>query len=107
MESLQCFIVDMLKESNKKIYVFYDELDDKFDATVEYKNAMISFLNAVVSINKTLMQNKIDAKIGAVIRHDIINTFSSPNINKIIEDNSVTLDWCSAGERASDSEILI
>lgn len=43
MESLQCFIVDMLKESNKKIYVFYDELDDKFDATVEYKNAMISF----------------------------------------------------------------
>lgn len=106
MESLQCFIVDMLKESNKKIYVFYDELDDKFDATVEYKNAMISFLNAVVSINKTLMQNKIDAKIGAVIRHDIINTFSSPNINKIIEDNSVTLDWCSAGERASDSEIF-
>lgn len=106
MESLQSFIVDMLKESSKKIYVFYDELDDKFDATVEYKNAMISFLNAVMSINKTLMQNSIDAKVGAVIRHDIINTFSSPNINKIIEDNAVTLDWCTVEERASNSEIF-
>ena len=106
MESLQFFIIEMLRESNKKIYVFYDELDDKFDATIEYKNAMISFLSAVMSINKSFIQNNIDAKIGAVIRHDIINTFSSPNINKIIEDNSVTLDWYSSGAQASDSEIF-
>ncbi|WP_039057067.1 hypothetical protein [Enterobacter sp. Bisph1] len=106
IESLQFFILEMLKENNKKVFIFYDELDDKFDATIEYKNAMISFLNAVMSINKSFMQNNIDAKIGAVIRHDIINTFSSPNINKIIEDNSVTLDWCTTGERASDSEIF-
>lgn len=106
IESLQSFILEMLKESNKEIYIFYDELDDKFDATVEYKNAMISFLNAVMSVNKILTESNIVAKIGAVIRHDIINTFSSPNINKIIEDNSVTLDWNSSIERASDSEIF-
>lgn len=106
IESLQCFLIDMLRESNKEVYIFYDELDDKFDATTEYKNAMISFLNAVMSVNKSLMQNNIIAKIGAVIRHDIINTFSSPNINKIIEDNSVILDWNSSAVRASDSEIF-
>lgn len=106
IESLQYFIIQMLIESKKELYIFYDELDDKFDATLEYKNAMISFLNAVMSVNKSLIDNNIVAKIGAVIRHDIINTFSSPNINKIIEDNSVTLDWNSSAERASDSEIF-
>lgn len=106
IESLQYFLIDMLKESNKEVYIFYDELDDKFDATIEYKNAMISFLNAVMSVNKNLMENNVVAKIGAVIRHDIINTFSSPNINKIIEDNSVTLDWNYSAVQASDSEIF-
>ncbi|HHQ6001906.1 TPA: hypothetical protein ACSRWF_003809, partial [Morganella morganii] len=66
IESLQYFLIDMLKESNKEVYIFYDELDDKFDATIEYKNAMISFLNAVMSVNKNLMENNVVAKIGAV-----------------------------------------
>ncbi|HHR6575331.1 TPA: P-loop ATPase, Sll1717 family [Providencia alcalifaciens] len=106
IESLQYFLIDMLKEKNKEVYIFYDELDDKFDRTVEYKNAMISFLNAVISVNNSLMQNNVVAKIGALIRYDIINTFSSPNINKIIEDNSIILDWSCGKVQASDSDIF-
>lgn len=106
LESLNLFLKEMIKESSKKVCIFYDELDDKFDSSEEYKNAMVSFMNAITSINKEYYIDGIDIKIGAVIRHDIINTLSSPNINRIIEDNSIVLDWATTQPKASDSEIF-
>ncbi|WP_196005487.1 P-loop ATPase, Sll1717 family [Citrobacter freundii] len=105
IESLQSFLVGLINESSRQICIFYDELDDKFDSTLEYKNAVISFMSAIMSINSIFLKGNVKAKVGAVIRYDIINSFSSPNINRIIEDNSVTIDWNNNFERASDSEI--
>ncbi|WP_347290275.1 hypothetical protein [Kluyvera georgiana] len=106
IESLQSFIMEVFNESSREMFIFYDELDDKFDSTVEYKNAIISFMNAVTSINSIFLKSNVKVKVGAVIRNDIINSLSSPNINRIIEDNAVILDWNDGVERASDSEIF-
>ena len=106
IESLSSYLIGMILESNKKICIFYDELDDKFDASDEYKTGIISFMSCLSTINKEFLQAGVDVKVGAVIRHDIINCLSSPNINRVIEDNSIVLDWGIGQTKAINSEIF-
>ncbi|EGQ9190587.1 hypothetical protein F7U78_03505 [Vibrio parahaemolyticus] len=104
LENLKSFVNSMLKEQTKSSIVFYDELDDKFIDDDEYKNALISFLGAVSRINNDLIKQRIKLKICAVIRRDIIDLLHAPNINRILEDNSVFLDW--RAESVHETELL-
>lgn len=93
LENLKSFVNSMLLGQAKESIVFYDELDDKFIDDDDYKNAIISFLGAISRVNNELIKSRIKLKICAVIRRDIIDLLHAPNINRIIEDNSVFLDW--------------
>ncbi|EIJ0947507.1 hypothetical protein LH710_003401 [Vibrio vulnificus] len=93
LENLKSFVNSMLVDQKKPSIVFYDELDDKFVDDDEYKNAIISFLGAISRVNNALIRENIQLKICAVIRRDILDLLHAPNINRILEDNSVFLEW--------------
>ncbi len=104
LENLKSFVNSMLADQNKPSIVFYDELDDKFVDDDEYKNAIISFLGAISRVNNSLIRESIQLKICAVIRRDIIDLLHAPNINRILEDNSVFLEW--NADSVNDTELF-
>lgn len=93
LENLKSFVIDILNSQEKESIVFYDELDDKFVDDDNYKNAIISFLGALSRTNDRLIKQGSKLKVCAVIRRDIIDLLHSPNINRILEDNAIYLDW--------------
>lgn len=94
LETLKHFLLNIIKDSSSSFIVFYDELDDKFSNETIYKAGIISFLNAVDKVNKNLRDVNGNCKVCAVIRSDIANILRAPNVNRIIEDNSIHLNWC-------------
>lgn len=104
IENLKQYVLDTIKPSKTKIIIFYDELDDKFTDTDQYKHGIISFLSAIEKTNNLFFDNKIDSKICAVLRSDIINKLNAPNINRIFEDNAIFLNW--EASRSRDTELF-
>ena len=64
----------------------------------------MSFLSAIEKVNSLFINEKLDAKVCAVIRSDIVNKLNSPNINRIFEDNSIFLDW--EASRTHETELF-
>jgi Cdc6-like AAA superfamily ATPase len=104
LENLKDYVLHTLLSSEGKVIIFYDELDDKFSNEDQYKHGIVSFLSAVEKTNNLFLDNKINAKICAVLRSDIINKLNSPNVNRIFEDNSIFLNWEASNSR--DTELF-
>jgi hypothetical protein len=104
IENLKSYVTNTLLENNSMSIIFYDELDDKFSDTVEYKSGIVSFLSAIEKVNSHFLLNDLPAKLCAVIRSDIVNKLNSPNLNRIFEDNAIFLNWDAA--QTQDTELF-
>lgn len=102
IENLKGYVFNTIAISKCKTIVFYDELDDKFADDSTYKDGVVSFLSAIEKVNSLFLKEKLEAKVCAVIRSDIVNKLNSPNINRIFEDNSIFLDWQASLSRETE-----
>lgn len=102
LENLKNFVMHTLLEADREVIVFYDELDDKFSDTRDFKDGLISFISAIEKVNNLFLKHKIKSKVCAVIRNDIIKKLVSPNINRVFEDNSLTINWEASNPRETE-----
>jgi hypothetical protein len=104
LESLEKEVIRLLSFSKNHYWFFYDELDEKFDNTEDYRCSIKALLEAAKDLNKSLFRNIDTSKIIILIRTDIFSLLNSPNMNKIRQGNTITIDW---GTRiAVDSPLL-
>jgi hypothetical protein len=93
LEDLRRVVFELLKRSNSKYLVFYDELDDKFRNDDYYKDTIISLIKAAERINISLLKKGISGKIVILMRTDIFSLLNDPDLNKIRIDNALLIDW--------------
>lgn len=104
IENLKSYVTKTILENSNSSIIFYDELDDKFSDTTEYKSGIVSFISAIEKVNSHFFSNKLSVKLCAVIRSDIVSKLNSPNLNRIFEDNAIFLNWDAA--QAQDTELF-
>lgn len=92
VESLEDFIFSILSESEKKVIIFYDDLDIRFEDSDAYKDGILSYLSAISDLNYRCIDEDINCKFVTLFRADIFDVLSAPNLNQLIE-NAIFLDW--------------
>lgn len=92
---------------NKMRIIFLDGLDARPSNidTELYRDCIRGLAEAVVELNNGIL-NKINTKIRVLIRPDIMYTLSIHNMNQIITNNSVVLDWCTTYKQFYNSNIF-
>ncbi|MBL0739874.1 P-loop ATPase, Sll1717 family [Chryseolinea lacunae] len=104
LEDLERVLLKLLSTSKSRHTIFFDELDDRFQNDIFYKNSIISLIKSADSINCTLVEKNLDAKIILLIRSDIFSILNDTDLNKIKLSNSIEITW---GEKVSAASPLI
>ena len=70
---------------------------DGFDDILRYKKNKIEIIASLIRsadyINDKLLQNDKKIKILLLIREDLVSLVSDPDLNKIIHDGAITINW--------------
>jgi hypothetical protein len=70
---------------------------DGFDDILRYKKNKIEIVASLIRsadyINDKLLQNNKKIKILLLIREDLVSLVSDPDLNKIIHDGAITINW--------------
>jgi len=93
LEDLRTTIIDVLKETENKYTLIFDELDDKFRNEGVYKSTIISLVKIVDKVNMSFYDSNIDSKVILLLRTDIFSILNDPDLNKVEQDNSVKIEW--------------
>lgn len=93
LENLREVVYELLASSNSKYLIFYDELDDRFQAERNYKDCIVSLIKAADKVNTVLLERHIDAKMVILLRTDIFSILNDPDLNKIRIVSSLHIDW--------------
>ena len=101
LNQLSSTVIKLLSDSNNKYTLIYDELDDRFRNESLYKNSIISLIKAVDKLNLLMHDNGIDCKVILLLRTDIFQVLNDPDLNKVKQDNSITIEWGSSNNRNS------
>ena len=101
LEDLRDVVLNLLKTSNSKYMVFYDELDDRFQDEDHYKDGVISLIKAADKLNLLFLENGVNTKIIVLLRSDIFSLLNDPDLNKIKMGNSIILDWGNTADSES------
>ena len=91
--SLETILVSLLKGNDHCYTILFDELDDKFDGSDNYRNSITCLLKVADELNFKFLELGIKFKIMIFIRKDILKTLSYSDLNKIVEGSSICLDW--------------
>lgn len=104
IEPLKDTLIEILYGSEHEYVLMYDELDDKFENNETYKNSIIGLIKVAEELNMAFVDENINFKILLFLRKDIFGLLHYSDLNKIVEDSSLELDW---GEnRSINSPIL-
>lgn len=104
LERLKEVVFKLLKKSSNSYKLIYDEIDDKFRNESVYKNSITSLLKAVDKLNLKMLSENIEGKIMVLLRTDIYNLLNDPDLNKLSEDNAITIDW---GTKVAQNSSLV
>lgn len=97
---------EIIKELEKNVFaclkyisiiLISDDLDEQVINTLSdqhFKTFLINYINATNNLNLELKRFK--SKVVIVIRDDILDAlnYESSNINKVITDSTIQIDWC-------------
>ena len=89
LDSLEEKIRKLLNNLGYGISIFFDELDSKFVNTKNNKDILLSLIEESSRINSEY--NNLDIFI--CLRTEIFRLLNSSDLNKILEDKSVTFKW--------------
>lgn len=94
LNSLEEVVFKIFEQNiNFKWYLIYDELDSFFTNTPDYKKIIISLINNINNFNEIFRKRKINCKIIICLRTDILNILNFSNLNKILSDSTLELNW--------------
>lgn len=93
IEPLKDLLVKILKNYDHTYTVMFDELDDKFQDTDNYKNTIIGLLKVTDELNMKFLENNINFKVLVFLRKDIFKLLHYSDLNKMVEDSALVLDW--------------
>jgi hypothetical protein len=93
LESLREVVYELLSSTQSKYLIFYDELDDRFNADRNYKDCIVSLIKAADKVNTALLERQKDAKVVVLLRTDIFSILNDPDLNKIRIVSSLLIDW--------------
>lgn len=104
LEAIRSSIGTMLKSSECRYSLIYDDLDERFYNDKLYKELIICLVKVVSKLNRLFAERRINAKIILLIRTDIFSILNYPNLNKLRIDNAITLNW--VGKLSIESPIF-
>lgn len=104
IEPLQNLLIEILSNNDHEYILMYDELDDKFQNNETYKNSIVGLLKVADELNNTFGDECINFKILLFLRKDILGLLHYSDLNKMIEDSSLELDW--GNKKGINSPIL-
>lgn len=90
--------------NDREILVILDGLDDILRYKKNKMDIIASMIRSADYINDIMLQKHQKIKIILLIREDIIRLINDPDLNKIIQDGSVSLTW---NKRLNDLKELI
>lgn len=86
-------VISKLYLNERKIVIVIDGLDD----ILRYKRNKIEIISSLIRsadyINDKMLQSGVSIKILIMIREDLISMVNDPDINKIVQDSSLFLNW--------------
>lgn len=89
LDSLEEKIRNLLNNLGYGISIFFDELDSKFTNTKNNRDILLSLIEESSRIN----MEYDNFNIFICLRTEIFNLLNSSDLNKILEDKSVTFKW--------------
>lgn len=104
LNSLEKVIFKLISCSDKDFYIILDDLDDRFRRNDENKDAIISLIKTINSINIKIHKLWKKTKFIALLRTDIFYFLWDTDLNKIKVDNSIIINWQS--NISKDSQLL-
>lgn len=78
---------------NEKILFIIDGLDDILRYKKEQLDILSSLIRSIDYINDKMVRNGKGIKILLLIRTDLISLLTDPDLNKIIQDGAIKLNW--------------
>lgn len=93
IDDLKSTVISLLRKSNNRYTVIFDELDDQFRNDDIFKSNIISLIKVADNLNILFLENDINAKFILMLRTDIFYILNDTDLNKIESVNSIKLDW--------------
>ena len=91
---------------SKKSIILIDGLDSIMTDRENQKRTLSALFSAISQINQELKNYGIDAKVAVFCRTDILDTLNGPDLQKIIDDYSIELDWYPEGALNEDINLI-
>ncbi|WRS28453.1 hypothetical protein U6B65_04795 [Oscillospiraceae bacterium MB08-C2-2] len=101
IENLESIVLSLLSQTNTRLTLIFDELDDRFRNNVEYKSILISLLKITAKLNRQFFSNGLDCKLITLVRTDIMDVLNDGDLNKICIDAGVRIDWGNSVDKFS------
>ena len=79
--------------NDRKVVIIIDGFDDILRYKKNQMEIIASLIRSADHINDKLFSNKKNLKIILLIREDLIALINDPDLNKIIQDSSITISW--------------
>lgn len=110
LPELKRLVLLLLKKSNKRIVIFYDDMD-QFEEDIDHDYFMSLMKNMIYSADKlnTVLASYNKSKICLVLRKDIIDYLQhiTNNLNKQITDSGIEIRWFNTGYKESHEHPLM
>lgn len=90
--------------NDRQIMIIIDGLDDVLRYKKNKMDIISSMIRSADYINDYMTRNRQKMKIVILVREDIVGMINDPDINKIVQDGSVFLDW---SNRSNDLKDLV
>lgn len=90
--------------NQRKIIILVDGLDDILRYRKNKMEIIASLIRSADYINDKILQNSRNVKIIILVREDILSMVNDPDLNKIIQDGALYLNW---GDNLEDLRTIV
>lgn len=97
-------VIDRTFLNGRKIVLIVDGLDDILRYRKNKVEIIASLIRSADYINDRVLQNTKNIKVLVLIREDILSMVNDPDLNKIIQDGALYINW---GDKLGDLRKLV
>lgn len=92
--------------SQSEFRIIIDGLDDCLINKQERVMTLTALVRAVKRVNEVLRSSELDAKVILLIRSDLYDKLSEPNLNKLQCDHAKRMEWYDEASPAAESKLF-
>jgi|SRR5579862_7518022 len=93
IDDLEETLFSLLQKSRMRYILVIDELDHRFQRTQLYQDLLVGVIYAANYLNEKFIEGKMNAGVVVLLRTDIARWLNDVDLNKILSDFSISIDW--------------